>query len=148
MSFSGFVFDMIRRNKENRDLLTLRRERMKDLQGKMYRKGTLQNPNVTLEELEKIEKATREKEKAEPQYYLRATLIFLTVTAILALILWWILQHRPRFREPSVPHPLPFTSSYLYSTDYEHKDIPLAAYGRIGETIKENAQDYGRCLPF
>ena len=88
MSFSGFVFDMIRRNKENRDLLTLRRERMKDLQGKMYRKGTLQNPNVTLEELEK---ATREKEKAETQYYLRATLIFLTVTAILALILWWIL---------------------------------------------------------
>ena len=79
MSFSGFVFDMIRRNKENRDLLTL------------YRKGTLQNPNVTLEELEKIEKATREKEKAETQYYLRATLIFLTVTAILALILWWIL---------------------------------------------------------
>lgn len=91
MSFSGFVFDMIRRNKENRDLLTLRRERMKDLQGKMYRKGTLQNPNVTLEELEKIEKATREKEKAETQYYPRATLIFLTVTAILALILWWIL---------------------------------------------------------
>lgn len=91
MSFSGFVFDMIRRNKENRDLLTLRRERMKDLQGKMYRKGTLQNPNVTLEELEKIEKATREKEKVETQYYLRATLIFLTVTAILALILWWIL---------------------------------------------------------
>ena len=91
MSFSGFVFDMIRRNKENRDLLTLRRERMKDLQGKMYRKGTLQNPNVTLEELEKIEKATREKAKAETQYYLRATLIFLTVTAILALILWWIL---------------------------------------------------------
>ena len=90
MSFSGFVFDMIRRNKENRDLLTLRRERMKDLQGKMYRKGTLQNPNVTLEELEKIEKAPREKEKAETQYYLRATLIFLTVTAILALILWWI----------------------------------------------------------
>ena len=91
MSFSGFVFDMIRRNKENRDLLTLRRERMKDLQGKMYRKGTLQNPNVTLEELEKIEKTTHEKEKAETQYYLRATLIFLTVTAILALILWWIL---------------------------------------------------------
>ena len=91
MSFSGFVFDMIRRNKENRDLLTLRRERMKDLQGKMYRKGTLQNPNVTLEELEKIEKATREKEKAETQDDLRATLIFLTVTAILALILWWIL---------------------------------------------------------
>ena len=82
---------MIRRNKENRDLLTLRRERMKDLQGKMYRKGTLQNPNVTLEELEKIEKATRETEKAETQYYLRATLIFLAVTAILALIIWWIL---------------------------------------------------------
>ena len=82
MSFSGFVFDMIRRNKENRDLLTLRRERMKDLQGKMYRKGTLQNPNITVEELEKIEKAT--------QYYLRSTLIFLAVLAVLALLLWWI----------------------------------------------------------
>lgn len=34
----------------------MRRERMKDLQGKMYRKGTLQNPNITVEELEKIEK--------------------------------------------------------------------------------------------
>lgn len=90
MSFSGFVFDMIRRNKENRDLLTLRRERMKDLQGKMYRKGTLQNPNITIEELEKIEKATWEKEKAETQYYLRSTLIFLAVLAVLALLLWWI----------------------------------------------------------
>ena len=90
MSFSGFVFDMIRRNKENRDLLTLRRERMKDLQGKMYRKATLQNPNITIEELEKIEKATREKEKAETQYYLRSTLIFLAVLAVLALLLWWI----------------------------------------------------------
>ena len=90
MSFSGFIFDMIRRNKENRDLLTLRRERMKDLQGKMYRKGTLQNPNITVEELEKIEKATREKEEAETQYYLRSTLIFLAVLAVLALLLWWI----------------------------------------------------------
>ena len=90
MSFSGFIFDMIRRNKEDGDLLTLRRERMKDLQGKMYRKGTLQNPNITVEELEKIEKATREKEKAETQYYLRSTLIFLAVLAVLALLLWWI----------------------------------------------------------
>ena len=90
MSFSGFVFDMIRRNKENRDLLTLRRERMKDLQGKMYQQGTLQNPNITVEELEKIEKATRDKEKAETQYYLRSTLIFLAVLAVLALLLWWI----------------------------------------------------------
>ena len=71
-------------------LLTLIRERMKDLQGKMYRKGTLQNPNITIEELEKIEKATREKEKAETQYYLRSTLIFLAVLAVLALLLWWI----------------------------------------------------------
>lgn len=90
MSFSGFVFDMIRRNKENRDLLTLRRERMKDLQGKMYRKGRLQNPNITVEELEKIEKATQEKEEAETQYYLRSTLIFLAVLAVLTLLLWWV----------------------------------------------------------
>lgn len=91
MSFSGFVFDMIRRNKENRELLTLRRERMRDLQGKLYRKGSPQHPNVTLEELEKIEKATREKEKAETQYYFRTTIIFLAVMAVLAILLWLIL---------------------------------------------------------
>lgn len=35
MSFSGFIFEtMIRRNKENRDLLTLRQEQMKDLKVK------------------------------------------------------------------------------------------------------------------
>ena len=81
---------MIRRNKENRDLLTLRRERMKDLQGKMYRKGTLQNPNVTLEELEKIEKATREKEKPE-------TTILILIFTVACIVVWmscWLMPIR------------------------------------------------------
>ena len=37
MSFAGFVFDMIRRDKENRNLCLLRRERFNERLDKMYK---------------------------------------------------------------------------------------------------------------
>lgn len=90
MSFAGFVFDMIRRNKENRELLNLRREWMKDIQGKMHKNLSYPTPNVTLEELEKIETATQEKEKAEKDYHFRYFLILLGVAGIILLLVGWI----------------------------------------------------------
>ncbi len=94
MSFSGFVFDMIRRNKENRDLLNLRRERAKDHQSKMYKNSSLENSHITIEELEKIEKATQEKEKQDRRYYFRYLLIFFLcgITIMLILLIWRIFQ--------------------------------------------------------
>lgn len=53
MSFAGFVFDMIRRDKENRNLRLLRRERLNERLDKMY-KGHGMPRNTTAEDMEKI----------------------------------------------------------------------------------------------
>ena len=50
MSFAGFVFDMIRRDKENRDMRNLRRERL----NKMYEKSNGIPQNTTFEDMEEI----------------------------------------------------------------------------------------------
>lgn len=89
MSFAGFVFDMIGRNKANRDLLNLRRERRKELLGKMYKTGD-EHPdlNITLAEFERIQKQTKEKERQEQNLKFRNTCIFLAlVVAVFFLLL-------------------------------------------------------------
>ena len=48
MSFAGFVFDMIRRDKENRNLRLLRRERLNERLDKMH-KGNIPNRNIPYE---------------------------------------------------------------------------------------------------
>ena len=53
MSFAGFVFDMIRRDKENRNLRLLRRERLNERLDKMH-KGCGMPHNTTAEDMEKI----------------------------------------------------------------------------------------------
>ena len=60
MSFAGFVFDMIRRDKENRNLRLLRRERLNERLDKMH-KGRRMPHNTTAEDMEKITKFTRQK---------------------------------------------------------------------------------------
>lgn len=89
MSFAGFVFDMIGRNKANRDLLNLRRERRKELLGKMYKAGD-EHPdlNITLAEFERIQKQTKEKERQERDIKFRYTCIFLaSVVAVFFILL-------------------------------------------------------------
>ena len=54
MSFAGFVFDMIRRDKENRNLRLLRRERLNERLDKMH-KGCGMPHNTTAEDMEKID---------------------------------------------------------------------------------------------
>ena len=67
MSFAGFVFDMIRRDKENRNLRLLRRERLNERLDKMY-KGHGMPRNTTAEDMEKITRLTRQKEYSEQRY--------------------------------------------------------------------------------
>ena len=57
MSFAGFVFDMIRRDKENRNLRLLRRERLNERLDKMH-KGCGMPHNTTAEDMEKITRLT------------------------------------------------------------------------------------------
>ena len=90
MSFSGFVFDMIRRDKENRDLRNLRRQRLNDRQNKMYEGHSRLPQNTTAEDMEKIQKQTAEKECQDQRYRLRITLIILGICIVLASILVFI----------------------------------------------------------
>ena len=52
MSFAGFVFDMIRRDKENRNLRLLRRERLNERLDKMH-KGRRMPHNTTAEDIDR-----------------------------------------------------------------------------------------------
>lgn len=91
MSFSGHIFDMIRRNKEYRDTQNLRRERIRNLQEKMLNHGlSLENSHITVEELEEIKKQTESKERLEQNYLFRMKLLIFGI-ALVAFVLWYFL---------------------------------------------------------
>lgn len=81
MSFAGFVFDMIRRDKENRNLRLLRRERLNERLDKMH-KGCGMPHNTTAEDMEKITRLTRQKECSEQKHTVRMMLIVMGVWGI------------------------------------------------------------------
>ncbi|MEL5892769.1 hypothetical protein AAE250_04595 [Bacteroides sp. GD17] len=86
MSFAGFVFDMIRRDKENRDLRNLRRERLGNRLDKMHG-GHSMPQNTTVEDMEEIAKQTTKKEQSELNYSVKMTLLVLAVCIVIASIL-------------------------------------------------------------
>lgn len=90
MSFAGFVFDMIRRDKENRAMRNLRKERLNDRLDKMYKGRHSKLPNTTPEEMEKIAEMTKEKEQSEHNYIVRMTLISIGICIIIASALVFI----------------------------------------------------------
>ncbi len=87
MSFAGFVFDMIRRDKENRDLRNLRRERLNNRLDKMYDGRNGMPQNTTAEDMEKIAKLTAKKERSELHYSVKMTYLILLVYIAVASIL-------------------------------------------------------------
>lgn len=90
MSFSGFVFDMIRRDKENRDLRNLRRERSKERVNKMFKGHNSMPQNITAEEMKMIQKKTVEKEQSELQYRTRMTFTILSVCIIVVSLVVYL----------------------------------------------------------
>ena len=90
MSFAGFVFDMIRRDKENRAMRNLRKERLNDRLDKMYKGRHSKLPNTTPEDMEKIAEMTKEKEQSEHNYIVRMTLISIGICIIIASALVFI----------------------------------------------------------
>jgi len=94
MSFAGHVYDMIRRNKENRELLNRNRNRMKETRQKnLARNQVTCDPTVSIEEIERIHRETKQWKWQRHQRVYRSTLIVLgivvvLVLGILAIILW------------------------------------------------------------
>lgn len=86
MSFAGFVFDMIRRDKENRGMRNLRRER-NSRKDKLYDGHNNMPQNTTAEDMQKIAGQTAKREKSELQYSTRMTLAVLGICIILASVL-------------------------------------------------------------
>jgi len=78
MSFAGFVFDMIRRDKENRNLRLLRRERLNERLDKMHKGCGMPH---------KITRLTRQKECSEQKHTVRMMLIVMGVCIIIASVL-------------------------------------------------------------
>jgi hypothetical protein len=88
MSFAGHVFDMIQRDKQNREMLKYRKNRMKENRYKACAKKTSSsNTNISSDEIERIIKNKKERELDEKRHLLFAQALFLGIAIIVSLLI-------------------------------------------------------------
>lgn len=88
MGTLGCIHDMMRRDKENRELRQRSRERMKETRRRMGEcRRTEIPPTLSVEKLEKIKKQTQEKEQADRKQTFRITLYVGLIALLLLLLL-------------------------------------------------------------
>ena len=88
MSFAGHVFDMIRRNKEDREMLRQLRDREKDTRAKY----ASQLPDISAEEFDRINRQVKEREQDEQKYFLQIKYVILLASLAAFILLWIILK--------------------------------------------------------
>jgi len=87
MGTLGCINDMLQRDKENRELRKLNRDRMKEHHKYLVGKGKNANlSNVSIEKIEEIRKKTIEKEQSD-QIYMFRIYIFLTICLLVLFLL-------------------------------------------------------------
>ena len=87
MGTLGCINDMLQRDKENRELRKLNRDRMKEHHKYLVSKGKNSDlSNVSIEKIEEIRKKTIEKEQSD-QMYLFRIYIFLTICLLVLFLL-------------------------------------------------------------
>ena len=87
MGTLGFINYMLQRDKENRELRKLNRDRMKEHHKYLVSKGKNADlSNVSIEKIEEIRKKTIEKEQSD-QMYLFRIYIFLTICLLVLFLL-------------------------------------------------------------
>ena len=87
MGTLGCIHDMMRRDKENRELRQRSRARMKETRRRMSEcRHTEIPPSLSVEKLKEIKKRTQEKEQADRKQALKITL-YVGVVALLLLLL-------------------------------------------------------------
>lgn len=90
MGTLGCINDMLQRDKENRELRKLNRDRMKEHHKYLVNKGNgVDLSNISIEKLEDIRKNTIEKEQSG-QVYLFKTYIIFTICLLLLFLLGWL----------------------------------------------------------
>lgn len=88
MGTLGCIYDMMRRDKENRELRQRSRERMKETRRRMSEYRHTEIPStLSVEKLEEIEKQTQEKEQADRQQTFRIILYVGLITLLFLLLL-------------------------------------------------------------
>lgn len=90
MGTLGCINDMLQRDKENRELRKLNRDRMKEHHKYLVNKGNgVDLSNISIEKLEDIRKNTIEKEQSD-QVYLFKTYIIFTICLLVLFLLGWL----------------------------------------------------------
>lgn len=93
MGTLGCINDMMRRDKENRELRKLNSERIKEHHKYLMGKGkNVDLPKMSVEKLEEIHKKTLEKEELDKASIFKAKLVILTSTLFLFLLCWILYQ--------------------------------------------------------
>ena len=92
MGTLGCIYDMLRRDKENRDLRRRNRERIHETHNRLLNVRQMQpNENLTIERFEEIQNELRAKETLDRKRRLRFSIRFLVVAACFLLLLYLIL---------------------------------------------------------
>ncbi|WP_349854901.1 hypothetical protein [Bacteroides cellulosilyticus] len=93
MGTLGCINDMMRRDKENRELRKLNRDRIKEHQKYLVEKGKgLDLSNISAEKLDEIRKKTIEKEELDKANTFKIKLIILISALFVFLLCWLIYQ--------------------------------------------------------
>ena len=92
MGTLGCINDMMRRDKENRELRRASRERLNETRNRLLDvKGKRSECNVSYEQLEHIAHETREWEEKERNSFLKGKLVFITLLAGIVLLIGTVL---------------------------------------------------------
>lgn len=90
MGTLGCINDMMRRDKENRELRNRNRERMKETRNRLIEVGKRRGlPDVSAEDIDHIRKNTVEKEKTDSDKLFRLKLKFVVVVGVVLLLCYF-----------------------------------------------------------
>lgn len=93
MGTLGCINDMMRRDKENRDIRKRNRERMNETRDRLIKVGKgIDISKISVEQMEEIRKKTIEKEKLDNKKLFRFMLLFLLFGILAVFILWLIVS--------------------------------------------------------
>lgn len=89
MGTLGCINDMLRRDKENRELRRIGRERMNDTRNQLINtRKAGEVPNISIEQLDEIRQKTQEREKFTQNNIFRIRLIMLGLILVTGLLVW------------------------------------------------------------
>ena len=93
MGTLGCINDMSRRDKENRELRKLGRERLKDIRNKLIEIGDgMKLPDISVKEMEEILTKTTEKEEKDNKSWFKVKML-IALSVIFVLLLAWLLSY-------------------------------------------------------